>query len=84
MSLEELKKALKKEKLIFGANQTIRNLKNGKTKVIFLANNCSEEIKKNIKYYVDLSKAKIIDLDKSKNELSVFCKKGYPISVISY
>jgi large subunit ribosomal protein L30e len=84
MSLADLKKALKEEKIAFGANQAIRNLKNGKTKVIFLANNCSDKIRKNIEYYANLSKAKIIDLDKSKNELSVFCKKGYPISVISY
>ncbi len=84
MSLAELKKVLKKEKLIFGANQTIRNLKNKKTKTVFLAKNCSDEIRKSIEYYADLAKVKVINLDKSKDELSVFCKKGYPISVISY
>lgn len=84
MSLAELKEALKKEKLIFGASQTIRNLKNKKIKTVFLAKNCSDEIKKSIEYYAELAKVKVINLDKSKNELSVFCKKGYPISVISY
>lgn len=84
MSLQDLKDALKKKGLVFGYNQTIKNLKNGKTKVIFLAENCGKEIEDNIAHYANLANAKIIKLDKPRSEISIFCKKNFPVSVISY
>ena len=84
MSLEELKTALKKEKLVFGSNQTISNIKNNNTKVVFLAKNCKPEIKENITHYTDQTKIKVITINKPRGEISVFCKKNYPVSVISY
>tara|TARA_Y100000310_G_C20701659_1_gene830559 strand:- start:2364 stop:2618 length:255 start_codon:yes stop_codon:yes gene_type:complete len=84
MSLDNLKKVLGKEKLVFGSRQTIRNLKNSKTKIIFLASNCSNDAKESIKYYAGLAKADITELKQTRHELSVFCKKNYPLGVISY
>tara|TARA_Y100000310_G_scaffold302396_1_gene339688 strand:+ start:418 stop:672 length:255 start_codon:yes stop_codon:yes gene_type:complete len=84
MSLQELKDAMKKEKLLFGSKSTIRNIKKGKTKQIFLANNCGEEIEKNIEYYSKLSKIKVSKIDKPRSEISILCKKNFPVSVISY
>lgn len=84
MSLQDLKDAMKKKKLVFGARQAIKNLKNGKTKVVFLASNCSDSIEESINHYAKLSKAKIIKLDKPRSEISVFCKKNFSVSVISY
>ncbi|MBT6402319.1 50S ribosomal protein L30e, partial [Candidatus Woesearchaeota archaeon] len=54
MSLQDLKDAMKTQKLVFGARQAIKNLKNGKTKVIFLANNCGEDIQESIDHYAKL------------------------------
>ncbi len=84
MSLQDLKDAMKKKKLVFGARQAIKNLKNGKTKVVFLASNCGKEIEESINHYAKISKAKIIKLDKPRSEISVFCKKNFSVSVISY
>jgi len=84
MSLENLKSAIKQHKLVFGNNNTIRNIKNSKTKVVFLANNCGKEIEDNIVYYAKVAKVKVIKLDKPRSEISVFCKKNFPVSVISY
>ncbi len=84
MSLQDLKDAMKKQKLVFGIRQTVRNLKNGKTKVIFLASNCGEAIEKDLEHYKKLSDVKIVKLDKPRSEISVFCKKNFPVSVISY
>jgi|TARA_Y100000310_G_C20355060_1_gene656233 ribosomal protein L30E len=84
MSLDDLKTALKKEKLVFGSNQAIKNIKNEKTKVVFLASNCEKEIEENIKHYTNQTNIKVITINKQKSEISVFCKKNYPVSVISY
>ncbi len=83
MSLEELRSAMKTKKLVFGANKTIKNLKAAKTKTVFLASNCSKDIEDNIIHYAKMSDAKIIKLDKARSEISVFCKKNFPVSVIS-
>ena len=84
MSLQELKDAMKKEKLLFGSKSTLRNIKKGKTKQVFLANNCGEEIEKSIEYYSKLSKIKVSKINKPRSEISILCKKNFSVSVISY
>jgi len=84
MSLAELRKVLKTEKVIFGANETIKNLKNGKVKRVFIANNCPEEIKKDLEYYCKISKVEIVELNQPNDEVALICKKNFPVSVISY
>jgi|TARA_Y100000310_G_scaffold234435_1_gene237376 ribosomal protein L30E len=84
MSLQELKDAMKKEKLVFGSNSTLRNMKKGKTKQIFLANNCGKDIAESIEYYSKFSKVKISKINKPRSEISILCKKNFPVSVISY
>ena len=84
MSLAILKEALLKEKPLFGTNQTLKNLKKGKTKTIFLAADCNEETKKTILYYSTITKTDIHHLTQKSHELSHICKKNFPISVISY
>lgn len=84
MSLEKLKKALKEEqKLIFGSKETLKNIKLGRVKIVFLANNCPEEVRDSIIYYSKISKIEVIELNLPNDELAMVCKKNYPISVIS-
>jgi len=84
MSIQELKKALKTEKINFGTNSTLKNLKKGKVKVVMIASNCSEKTKKDLEYYTKISKAKLIDLKKPSDEVALICKKNYSITVLSY
>lgn len=84
MNLAELRKALKSEKVIFGAGRTIKNLKNGKLKMIFISSNCPEDIKKDLEYYCKISKIEIVQLKQPNDELALICKKNFPVSVISY
>jgi len=84
MSLEDLKKAMKTHKLVFGTRQTLSNLKKNKTKVIFLANNCGKKIEEDVNHYAKISGTKVVKINKPRSEISVFCKKNFPVSVISY
>jgi large subunit ribosomal protein L30e len=81
--MSELKKALKEKKLNFGTDLTLKKLRDGKVKKVFLASNCPENTKKTIKYYAKLSKAEVIELEVSNEELGVLCKKPFMISVLS-
>ncbi len=84
MSLEKLQTAMKSKKLVFGVRETIKNIRNAKAKVVFLASNCGQEIEADINHYAKTAGVEVIKLDKPRAEISVFCKKNFPVSVISY
>jgi len=81
MSILKLKKALKEKDLIIGTKRTLKNLKLGYTKVVFIASNCPEKIKKEIKSYKNIE---VIELKIPNDEVAMICKKPFPISVLSY
>ena len=80
---EELKLALKEKGIIIGTERTIKNLKLGKTKKVFLASNCKPEIKESIEYYAKLSGAEIVELVIPDKEVGLLCKKPFSVSVLS-
>jgi len=65
--------------MVFGREVTIKNLRKGTVKEVFLAKNCPEKIKKEIKNY----DVKIIELEIPSDELALICKRLHPISVLS-
>ena len=79
MSLEELRKALKEKTLVFGAKRTLKRLQNGKCKKVFLASNCSEDVRKKTKNY----DVEVIELKEPNTEIALICKRPHDISVLS-
>lgn len=72
-----------KGKLVFGFEKTMKLLKKDKIKAIFLASNCSEIMKKDIKHYAKISNVEVADLEMKNNEVGIFCKKPFSVSVVS-
>ena len=81
--LLEIKKNLKAKNIIIGSERTIKNLKLGRIKKVFLSSNCPENVKKDIRYYSKISKFEIIELNKRNDELGDILKKPFLISVLS-
>ncbi|MBI2499552.1 ribosomal L7Ae/L30e/S12e/Gadd45 family protein [Candidatus Woesearchaeota archaeon] len=79
MSIEKLKKALREEKIIYGIDNTIKDLKLGKAKCVFLAKNCPDKIREEIKKY----KTEVIELEESSDEIALVCKRPHQIIVLS-
>ena len=79
MKLQEdlLKKA---SKLVFGSERSLKLLKNDKLERIYLAENCKEDLKEEIKRYG--GKAEVIELDMPNGEIGTICKKPFSISVV--
>ena len=85
MSLTKLKQLLKENKeAMVGENTVIKNIKLGKVKLVFLANNCKAEIKESLKYYAEQSNFELIELEINAAELGATCKKQFSVSVIAY
>jgi large subunit ribosomal protein L30e len=84
MTLASLKKALKEQKLIYGTNLTIKNIKRGTVKEVFLASNTPKNVKNDINYYSKIANIKVNELKQNSEELSIICKKNFLVSVVSY
>lgn len=83
MSINEIKEALTNNPII-GTDRTLKNLKTGKLKKVLIANNCKEEIKKDLEYYAKLANVELINLDIPNDEVGLACKKQFSISVLGY
>ena len=75
--------ALKGKKIVFGTDRTMKLLKNDKLKTVFLASNCDKDVKGDIEYYAKINKTEVVELNMKNNEVGVFCKKPFSISVVS-
>ena len=80
--LEEIKKNLKSDKLVIGTSSCIKNLKLGKLSKIFVSSNTPQTTVLDIKQYKKLTDIDFIQLDVPNDELGMFCKKPYSVSVI--
>jgi len=80
--LKDLKQKLLSGKTIIGAEQVLKALKSKGLSQVFLASNCPAQIMNDISYYAKLSKVSVSLLKLSNEELGVFCKKNFFVSVI--
>lgn len=79
----EIRKLVKGKEIIIGTDRTLKNLKLGKIKKVFLSSNCSEKMIKDIEHYSKLCKASVVTLKYPNDELGILCKKSFSISVLS-
>ena len=81
--MKELKDALKEKNLVFGTERTIKGIRSGEVKKVFIAKNCPGNARKKIKYYAGIDKIDVFELDANNEELGVMCKKPFSIAVLS-
>ncbi len=79
----EIKKALSENRITIGSREVLKKLKLGKPKLIVIASNCPENIKKDIEYYSKLAGVELKIFDGTARELGVFCGKPFPIAAIA-
>lgn len=79
MSLQKLKEIIKEKDVVYGSERTIKNLKLGKTKIVFLASNCPHDVRETIKDY----SVEVIELEEPSDELALICKRAHSVIVIS-
>ena len=79
---EDFKKLIKEKKLWIGTRQTLKYLKQGKVKKIFLSSNCPESVSASVKHYASLGHVDIEQLSTPNDELGPLCKKQFAISVL--
>ena len=84
MSLKNLREAIKEGKLAVGTSETVKALKSGKVKEVFVAKNSSDSLKAELKNLAEISNATYIELDMTNDELGATCKKPFSINCCYY
>lgn len=82
--LEDFKKALGGKKIIYGTNETVKALKLGKVKEVFISSNCPKKVVDDLQHYAKQSGAVVKKLEIPDKEVGLLCKKRYSISVLSH
>jgi len=80
--LKELKVKLQEDKVVVGTETVLKALKNKALSMIFVAKNCPQKVKEDIHYYAALAKINVVDVEYTNEELGVFCKKNFFVSVL--
>lgn len=78
----EIRGLLADNKLVIGTERTLKLLRLGKLKQVYLSANCADSTKEDIAHYSKLSGTKMKELVYPGSELGVVCKKPYSISVL--
>ena len=78
----EIRALLADNKLVIGTERTLKLLRLGKIKQIYISANCADSTKENITHYSKLAGVQVNELNYPSSELGTVCKKPYSISVL--
>ena len=81
-NLLDLKEYLTENKLIFGTEVVLKQLRKGQLNKIYLSRNCPKKVREEIDHYAKMVSIPVIRLDVDNEEISVWCKKSFFISVL--
>jgi large subunit ribosomal protein L30e len=74
---------VKTGKVWFGANNAIKNVKEGKAKLVIVAENCPKNIRDDIGYYCKLSSISIVIYKGTSLDLGAVCGKPFMVSTLT-
>lgn len=78
----EIRKLLGSDKLVVGSDRVLKLLRQGELKKVILASNVKPIMRDDILAYSAQGNVEIITLDIPNEELGVYCKRPYNISVL--
>ncbi len=81
--LKELRSKLLDNKVILGTDKTLKGLQAKSVEKVYLSKNCPEATVKDVQHYANLAGIPIVSLEMNNEELGVFCKKNFFISVLA-
>jgi large subunit ribosomal protein L30e len=82
MSIDEIKKSLKSENMVIGADKVLKALRKKELEKIFLASNAPAALMSDVKRFAELTGTQLELLAVPNDELGVVCKKPFSISTI--
>jgi large subunit ribosomal protein L30e len=81
-SATEIRKLLGEKRLVLGTEETLKLVRQGKLAKVYLSSNCPPELREDLKRNCSLGGIECEELSASNEEVGVWCKKPFAISVI--
>ncbi len=75
----ELRKA---ENLVYGSEETLKMVRKGQIRAVFIASNCNLAVKNDLERLCNLNNLKCVVLSQPSDEVGTICRKPFPISVV--
>lgn len=75
--------AVRTGKVMFGSNSALQSARTGRAKMIIVASNCPENIRKDLEYYCKLSKIPLLVYKGSSAELATVCGKPFLVAALT-
>ena len=75
--------SVKTGKVMFGANNAVKNAKLGRGKLIIVASNCPSDVVEDVTYYSMLSDVPVVIYKGSSIDLGMRCGKSFMISALT-
>lgn len=82
-TFDKIKKLLNSDKLIFGTDRSYKEIARKNASEIILSSNVPADVEDDLKKYAGLSNIIISKIKLANDELGTFCKKPYPVSVLT-
>jgi len=82
ITIDELKKLALEKKVIFGSNDVIRKLKQGKIRKVFLASNVPNDVEEDIQHNASITQAEIEKIGLPNDEFGMLFKRVHPVLAI--
>mmetsp|Transcript_14922 Transcript_14922/g.21705 ORF Transcript_14922/g.21705 Transcript_14922/m.21705 type:complete len:111 (+) Transcript_14922:16-348(+) len=74
---------IKSGRVQLGQKSTLKSVRQGKAKMIFISNNCPPIRKSEIEYYSMLGKVEVVHYGGNNMELGRACRKMHPVSTLA-
>ena len=82
-TVEEIRNALKDDKVLMGTEKVIKGIKNKSVKTVIMSNNAPESVKADIEHYSQISEISVNQVDMNNEELGTLCRRKHNISVLA-
>ena len=81
--LNDFKKLLDDQKLVLGAQRTLKLLRQNKAAKVWLSANVDAATLDDIQHFASLNKVEVVQMQHSNVELGELCRKPFAVSVVS-
>jgi large subunit ribosomal protein L30e len=81
-STAEIRKLMADKRLVLGTAQVEKLVRQGKLAKVYLSSNCPPDVKSDLQRFCSLEGIECQELPVSNEELGVWCKKPFAISVV--
>ena len=78
----EIRKLLADKRLVYGTGQAMKMVRQGKLAKVYLSSNCPPGVSEDLKRHCAMAGIECQELQVSNEELGVWCKKPFAISVL--